>query len=192
MEIDAASDDENGGYPQDDLSDASQDCDDELEDFDTDFTDNDKFHAVPLLHLVKQLIRSTSAITQAKLTALSNKNLNTNELTKTVQVTDDSVIIKEQDITPTCDLLLQYQRYCFIIIFICYPINIDIKYFRLLFVELRSNEAAIRRGARILIARHSALVARYSISTLKKTIPLMSNTSLLPQIWDLLNEDIVG
>jgi hypothetical protein len=67
-----------------------------------------------------------------------------------------------------------------------------LRFNRLLILELRSNDAGIRRSAQTLLSRHVALVTKYATITLQRALPLAKQSNLLPAVWALLNEDIVG
>lgn len=59
-------------------------------------------------------------------------------------------------------------------------------------MELRSKEHGIRKAARSLLAKHATLVAKHATVTLQKAIPLVQQPNLLPIVWPLLSDDIVG
>ncbi|XP_052754599.1 probable E3 ubiquitin-protein ligase HERC2 isoform X2 [Galleria mellonella] len=128
-------------------------------------TTSDKGASVPLMHLVKHLIRNTSCQTQMHISCIINGD---------TSKTDDP---KGHDtVSPSCDLLIRFQRLLF-----C-----EAMWYR--------GGRSTRGGVRALITQYTALLADHVHSTLACFTRAVhrANNEQLTALCDLIAADIVG
>ncbi|XP_013183359.2 probable E3 ubiquitin-protein ligase HERC2 [Amyelois transitella] len=128
-------------------------------------TSSEKGASVPLMHLVKHLIRNTSCQTQMHISAIMNGD---------TSKTDDP---KGHDtVSPSCDLLIRFQRLLFCEA-MCYR-----------------GGRSTRAGVRALLTEYTTLLSEHVQSTLSsfKRSVHRADDSQLVALCDLISADIVG
>ncbi|KAJ2946601.1 hypothetical protein O0L34_g12657 [Tuta absoluta] len=144
-------------------TDNNQGCTEEYQP--TNATSSDRGASVPLMHLVKHLIRNTSCQTQMHITAIISGD---------TSKTDDS---KGHDtVSPSCDLLIRFQRLLF-----CEAM-------------WSRGGRSTRGGVRALMTQYTELLAEHVQSTLSAFVRAVhrADNPQLVALCDLIAADIVG